>query len=228
MKPRIALPWIDFNLYLITDRLRNVEHRLVEVVEEALKGGVRAVQLREKDLPSRDLYELAYELRKVTTRYNARLFVNDRLDIAMAVDADGVHLGERSIPIHRARRVLGEKKLIGVSCHNQVSAIAAQETGADFITYGPVFFTPSKAPYGEPVGLDKLEIVTSLLRIPVFALGGIKRSNTRQVMEAGASGIALISAIISALNPLEEAEALLSLLSAATADGSHHARQSSS
>ena len=212
MKPRIALPWIDFNLYLITDRLRNVEHRLVEVVEEALKGGVRAVQLREKDLPSRDLYELAYELRKVTTRYNARLFVNDRLDIAMAVDADGVHLGERSIPIHRARRVLGEKKLIGVSCHNQVSAIAAQETGADFITYGPVFYTPSKAVYGQPVGLESLENVVNLLQIPIFGLGGITRNNARKVVDIGVHGIALVSAILGAENPREESKALLALL----------------
>ena len=212
MKPRIALPWIDFNLYLITDRLRNVEHRLVEVVEEALKGGVRAVQLREKDLPSRDLYELAYELRKVTTRYNARLFVNDRLDIAMAVDADGVHLGERSIPIHRARRVLGEKKLIGVSCHNQVSAIAAQETGADFITYGPVFYTPSKAVYGQPVGLESLENVVNLLQIPIFGLGGITRNNVRKVVDIGVHGIALVSAILGAENPREESKALLALL----------------
>jgi thiamine-phosphate pyrophosphorylase len=212
MKSRIDLPWIDFNLYLITDRLRNVERGLVEVVEEALRGGVRAVQLREKDLPSRELYELAYEMRKVTTRHNARLFVNDRLDIAMAVDADGVHLGERSIPIHRVRRVLGEKKLIGVSCHNQVSAIAAQETGADFITYGPVFYTPSKAVYGQPVGLESLENVTNLLQIPVFGLGGINRNNARKVIDIGVHGIALVSAILGAESPREESKALLALL----------------
>ena len=170
MKPRIALPWIDFNLYLITDRLRNVEHRLVEVVEEALKGGVRAVQLREKDLPSRDLYELAYELRKVTTRYNARLFVNDRLDIAMAVDADGVHLGERSIPIHRARRVLGEKKLIGVSCHRLDELRQAEKEGADLAVFGPVFPTPSKAAYGEPLGIEMLRKAALSVRIPILAV----------------------------------------------------------
>ncbi len=219
---------LDFNLYLITDRKQARGGDLFGVVEEALKGGVRAVQLREKDIFSRELYEMAHELRKLTSRYDARLFINDRIDIALAVDADGVHLGGDSLPIYKTRALIGENMLLGVSCHNQMSAITAQEKGADFITFGPVFFTPSKAPYGEPVGLDKLEIVTSLLEIPVFALGGVNRNNTRQIMEAGASGIALISAIISAENPLKESEALLSLLSATTTDGSHHARQSSS
>ena len=147
-------PWIDFNLYLITDRKQTCGRPLLDVVEEALKGGVRAVQLREKDLTSRELYELAYEMRKLTSRFNARLFLNDRLDIAMAVEADGVHLGINSIPVYKARKVLGEQKLIGVSCHNQVNAITAQEKGADFITFGPVYYTASKAAYGEPLGLD--------------------------------------------------------------------------
>jgi thiamine-phosphate pyrophosphorylase len=205
-------PWIDFNLYLITDRCQTRDRTLVEVIGDALRGGVRAVQLREKDLSSRACYELAYELRKLTARYDARLFINDRIDIALAVDADGVHLGGESIPIHRARKILGEKKLIGVSCHNQVSAITAQEKGADFITFGPVYHTISKAQYGEPLGVGKLEEVSHILQIPVFALGGINRGNTPEVIAAGASGIALISAIIAADNPREEAQKLLSLI----------------
>jgi thiamine-phosphate pyrophosphorylase len=212
MKNRLKLPWIDFNLYLITDRKRSGERDLAVAVEEALKGGVKAVQLREKDLSSRELYELAYELRKLTARYGARLIINDRLDVALAVDADGAHLGNSSLPIHRARKVLGEKRLIGVSCHNHVSAIAAQETGADFITYGPVFYTPSKAVYGQPVGIASLEEVTGLLQIPVFALGGINSANAHEAVSAGAHGIALVSAVLAAENPREEARALLSLL----------------
>jgi thiamine-phosphate pyrophosphorylase len=181
------------------------------VLEEALKGGVKAIQLREKDLSSREIYETAYELRKLTSRYGAKLFINDRIDVALAVDADGVHLGNSSIPVHRARKILGEKLLIGVSCHNQISAIAAQEAGADFITFGPVFYTPSKAVYGDPVGVDKLATIAELLQIPVFALGGIKRNNASQAMTAGAHGIALVSAIMAAENPREEAKALLAL-----------------
>lgn len=205
---------IDFNLYLITDRRQARGGNLLETIEEALKGGVKAVQLREKDVFSRELYEMAHELRKLTSRYDAMLFINDRIDIALAVDADGVHLGGDSLPIYKARTLLGEKKLLGVSCHNQVSAITAQEKGADFITFGPVFYTPSKVPYGEPVGLAKLEDVVNLLKIPVFGLGGINGNNARQVIAAGAHGIALISAIIAAEHPQQEAKKLLSLLPA--------------
>jgi thiamine-phosphate pyrophosphorylase len=151
-------------------------------------------------------------MRKLTARYNAGLFINDRVDIALAVDADGVQLGIHSIPIDQARKLLGEKMLIGVSCHSRESAIASQEKGADFITYGPVFQTPSKAAYGPPVGIDSLREVTSRLRIPVFALGGITSRNTRQALDASAHGIALISAVIAAENPAEEAKTLLALL----------------
>jgi thiamine-phosphate pyrophosphorylase len=203
---------LDFNLYLITDRNQVGGMRLIDVVEEALKGGVRGVQLREKDLSSRELYELAYDMRKLTNRYGARLIINDRLDIALAVDADGVHLGLNSIPIHRVRRLIGEEKLIGLSCHNQVNAIMAQEKGADFITFGPVYYTPSKAQYGKPVGIDKLEIASHLLDIPIYALGGVKRENIAQVIASGADGVALVSAIIASDDPRAEAQAMTALL----------------
>lgn len=203
---------LDFNLYLITDRHQIGSLNLLDVVEEALKGGVRGVQLREKDLTSREFYELAYDMRKLTSRYDARLFINDRVDIALAVDADGVHLGLNSLPIHRVRRLIGDKKLIGLSCHNQVNAIMAQEKGADFITFGPVYYTPSKAQYGKPVGVEKLEIVSHLLDIPVLALGGIKKGNIHEVSAAGAAGIALVSAIIASDDPRSEASAMISML----------------
>ena len=205
---------IDFTLYLITDRLQTVTRSLLEVVEEALAGGVKAVQLREKELTSRELYELAFDMKKLTSKYGARLLINDRIDIALAVDADGVHLGSNSIPIYRARKLLGSNRLIGVSCHNQVNAIIAQEKGADFITFGPVFYTASKAKYGKPVGIDKLESVAQLLNIPVFAIGGVDAANTREVLAAGAAGIALISAIMAAREPRQAAQTLLSLLPA--------------
>jgi thiamine-phosphate pyrophosphorylase len=210
----VSRPAVDFNLYLITDRQNTRGREISFVVEEALKGGAKAVQLREKDLSSRALYETAYELRKLTARYDARLFINDRIDIALAVAADGVHLGSTSIPVHRARQILGDKRLIGVSCHNTVSAINAQEKGADFITFGPVYYTPSKAVYGNPVGVGKLAEISELLRIPVFALGGINRKNVSQVIETGAHGIALVSAILAAADPHAEMKALLSTLPA--------------
>jgi thiamine-phosphate pyrophosphorylase len=203
---------VGFNLYLITDRHQKGSRHMFDVVEDALKGGVRGVQLREKDLSGRELYELAYDLRKLTARYGARLLINDRVDIALAVEADGVHLSQNSMPMHRARKLLGRKRLIGLSCHNQISAIMAQENGADFITFGPVYYTPSKANYGKPVGVELLETVAHLIAIPVFALGGIKKENIQKVTAAGAAGIALVSAIIASNDPQTAAETILTML----------------
>ncbi|MCM0080078.1 thiamine phosphate synthase [Geomonas sp. Red32] len=205
-------PWIDFNLYLITGRDECRGRNLDEVVEEALRGGVRAIQLRDKSASTKELYETAYELRRLTTRYGAKLIINDRVDIALAVDADGVHIGVQSLPIYKVRKLLGERKVIGVSCHNQVQAITAQELGADFITFGPVFYTASKAPYGDPVGLERLCTVTDILQIPVFALGGINLTNCDEVLACRVRGIALISAILSADDPREAARALIAKL----------------
>jgi len=214
VKEQGSAPRIGFNLYLITDGKLCGGRGLKPVLEEALKGGVNAVQLREKELSSGELYQLAQEMRSLTASYGAMLFINDRVDIALAVDADGVHLGEKSIPISQARKLLGGEKLIGVSCHGSDSAVAAQAMGADFITYGPVYYTPSKAAYGPPVGLESIGEVAPLLRIPLFAIGGINSGNVRTVISAGSHGIALISAIIAADDPRAEAERLLGLLPA--------------
>jgi thiamine-phosphate pyrophosphorylase len=206
-------PWIDFNLYLITGRGETLGRNLEFVVEEALRGGVRAVQLRDKGASTKELYETAYELRRLTSRYGAKLIINDRVDVALAVEADGVHIGSASLPIYKVRRLLGESKLIGVSCHNQIQAITAQEMGADFITFGPVYYTPSKAVYGDPVGLEKLTLVTEMLQIPVFGLGGINLQNCVEVASCGVRGIALVSAVMSDPEPREAAKRLLAQLS---------------
>ncbi len=206
---------VDFDLYLITDRKQARNGRLSEPVEAALRGGVKAVQLREKDLSGRSLFDTAQKMRELTSRYGAKLIINDRADIALAVDADGVHLGGESIPANAAREVLGGDKLIGVSCHDRESALEARDGGADFITFGPVYYTPSKARYGDPVGIAALRQTAETIDIPVFALGGIKRGNVGEVIAAGAHGIALISAIIASDDPEKETAELLSLLSSA-------------
>jgi thiamine-phosphate pyrophosphorylase len=205
-------PPVDFSLYLITDRNGCNGRDLGSTTAEALLGGVKAVQLREKDLSSRELFTLASQLRALTIRSNSRLIINDRVDIALAVAADGVHLGHGSMPVREARRLLGSEKLIGFSCHNRQEALTAQEEGVDFITFGPVFHTPSKAAYGDPVGLNELGEISRLLSLPVFALGGIKLSNANQTMAAGVHGIAMISAILAAENPRAEAAAMIALL----------------
>lgn len=203
---------IDFHLYCVTDRRQTAGRPLLDVVQAALDGGVRAVQLREKDLEGGELYALAAQLRDVTARYQARLLINDRIDIALAVEADGVHLGQTSFPVSTARELLGPDKLIGVSTHsvNEISAA----TGADFIVFGPVYFTPSKATYGEPQGLERLRQAVEQSPAPIFAIGGIKAEHIAEVRAAGAHGIALISALSAAADPSQAAKDLLAKLGA--------------
>jgi thiamine-phosphate pyrophosphorylase len=171
---------------------------LPDAVQLALKGGVRAVQVREKDLPVRELLALAQEFRRITKEFDARLFINDRVDVAVAVEADGVHLGHESMPAEAVRKIVGRKMLIGVSAHSLAEAVNAEKAGADFITFGPIFVTPSKMQYGAPVGLRALETIKEHIRIPVFGLGGIKSNTLSQVMQAKADGIAMISAVLAA------------------------------
>ncbi len=177
------------------------------VLEEAIRGGVRAIQLREKDLSARELYVLAQEVRKLTKVAGVKLFINDRVDVALAVEADGVHLGQQSLPPHVVRRLIGNK-LMGVSTHNLQEALQAQDSGADFITFGPLFFTPSKAPYGKPVGLEALKEVRKFISIPILGLGGIKKDSVREVLLAGADGISVISAVLCAPDVYQAAKEL--------------------
>ncbi|RMG73292.1 MAG: thiamine phosphate synthase [Nitrospirae bacterium] len=201
---------VDFRVYLITDR-RVVRGKLIEAVEQALKGGIRAVQLREKDLPVRQLLEMAEKMRELTTRYRARLFINDRVDVAMAVGADGVHLGGNSMPAHAVRKVVGDRMLIGVSTHSLEEALDAERQGADFVTFSPVFDTPSKRIYGPPQGLEKLRTVVERVGIPVFALGGIKADNIPDVFNTGVYGISMISAILGAEDIEEKSREIVRL-----------------
>ena len=202
---------IDFPLYLITDRNQVTDgYTLASAVEEALLGGVKVVQLREKDLSPDALLPLAKELRALTMRYGALLFINDNIEIALAVKADGVHLCGHSQATDVIRSKVGKKILIGVSTHSKAEIELAAEQGADFVTFGPVYATPSKARYGKPQGLGKLADACHASTIPVFALGGMTPERTTEVKKAGAKGIALISAIIASPAPREAAESFLS------------------
>ena len=205
----------DFSLYLITDRRQARGGDLLDAVERALAGGVRAVQLREKDLPGRELHTLAEAMRRLTSRYGAKLLVNDRADVALACGADGVHLGVASIPPAVARRLLGPNTLIGCSTHDASQLAAAADGGADFATFGPVFHTPSKAAFGPPVGIPALRRACLPGRIPVFGLGGVGPGNVADVVSAGATGIGVISAILGAEDPCPAAANLLARLEAA-------------
>lgn len=194
-----------FKLFLITDR--KVSRRpLSYAVKAALEGGVDAVQLREKDLTSRELFELADEFRRLTATFNAKLIINDRADVALAVDADGVHLGWRSMPIKKVRGLVGPEKLIGYSAHNLQEAQNAQQEGADYITFSPIYKSRSKEV--TPVGVDKIDTLKKYINIPVTALGGIDENNVAEVLRNGADGVAVISSILASEDPFEAAKKL--------------------
>ncbi len=203
------MPSPDFPLYLVTDRQQTSGRDLLWVIERAFEGGVTAVQLREKDLDGKALYSLATELRELSRRYSAFLFINDRIDIALAVDADGVQLGAGSIPIADARRLLGPAKSIGVSTHSLREAEEAEQSGADFILFGSVFFTPTKAAFGAPQGLQPLKKLLEKISLPVYAIGGIKSEMVDELRATGVRGVALISAVMSAPDPRGAAEEIL-------------------
>lgn len=183
-------------IYLITDGSATAGGDTAGAVEKALRGGVRSVQLREKGLDAKRLLRLARELRALTNRYGARLIINDRADVALLSGADGVHLGQKSIAPGDARKMLGAKMLIGVSAHSVEEAVRARDGWADFITIGPVYHTPSKAPYGAPVGPVMIREVRAVVDIPAYAIGGIDRDNLKETVENGADGVAVISAIL--------------------------------
>jgi thiamine-phosphate pyrophosphorylase len=191
---------VDFRLYLITDRHQTQSRDLFSIVGEACEAGVKAIQLREKDLPASKLFSLAENLKSLCRQNSAKLLINERADIALALDLDGVQLTSRSYPVHAARKVLAAEKLIGVSTHSLREAENAQESGCDFILFGPIFPTSSKAKYGEPRGLGRLNEVARRIKLPVFAVGGIDPERAKQCRDNGAFGVAVISAIMNAEN----------------------------
>ncbi len=191
----------DFRLCLVTDRRATGGRPLVEVIDACLGAGLPAVQLREKDLPASDLLGLARALRGPTARAGARLLVNDRVDVALAADADGVHLPAAGLPAAEARRLLGPGRLVGVSTHAPAEVEAAARAGADYVVFGPVFDTPSKRPHGPPQGLPALAAAARRASLPVLAIGGITAAEVGAVREAGAAGVAVIRALLGAPDP---------------------------
>lgn len=206
------MPSPAFDLYLVTDRTLTRGRDLLWVLEQALEGSVNAVQLREKDLGGRELFDLAEKISRLCERYGASLFINDRVDVALAVDAAGVQLGKTSVPIEAARSLLGPERLIGASIHSLDELNDATRGGADFVLFGPVYFTPSKASFGAPQGLAALQKIVATSALPVYAIGGITEQNVEAVRNLGVHGIALIAAIISAERPKETTQRLARLL----------------
>jgi thiamine-phosphate pyrophosphorylase len=197
-----------FKLMVVTDR-RRCSLPLVETVRLALEGGADAVQLRERDLEGKELYNLAVEMRKITRDANAALVINHRVDVALAVEADAVHMGWRSLSPQEVRELAARRLKIGVSCHSIEQLRRAEMTGATYVLIGPIFPTQSKEGLVQPVGLENLAQWTRATRLPVVGIGGINSSNFGQVLDAGACGIAAISAFMSAQDPAAAARGLL-------------------
>ena len=200
-------------LHVITDEsyVRGRTHR--EVAAAATAGGANVVQFRDKTASGRRLYEVALEIRRITAAAGVTFIVNDRVDIAFSVGADGVHIGQEDLPIEAVRRILGKDKIIGASVGNVEEALAAIMAGADYIGFGPIFATGSKSDAGEPVGLEALAELASRVDAPVIAIGGITADNLAEVMTAGATGAAVISAVAAVEDMHEATRSLVQIIS---------------
>jgi thiamine-phosphate pyrophosphorylase len=182
-------------LYLITDRtISGLSH--TDIVKQAVKTGIRIIQLREKDLPKNQIYKEAASIRVLTLRHGITFIVNDYVDIACAVHADGVHIGQDDMPVQEAREILGKKSIIGISTHSLRQAVQAQHDGADYIGFGPLFSTATKNA-GKPKGVHALREIKQQLSIPVVAIGGITLENAPHALRSGADATAVASAILS-------------------------------
>jgi thiamine-phosphate pyrophosphorylase len=187
---------MDLSLYVVTDEKIGLGRSHIFLAEEALKGGATVIQLRDKGKITRELYDLGLKIRKITRRYNALFIVNDRLDIALGVEADGVHLGMDDLPISVARKIAGENFIIGASVTSLEEAILAEKEGADYISAQSIFPTSSKDNVGV-IGLDGLKEIVKVSSLPVIAIGGITLENVEEVLKCGIKGVAVISAVVS-------------------------------
>ncbi|MBI1936074.1 thiamine phosphate synthase [Candidatus Woesearchaeota archaeon] len=194
----------DFGLYFITDS-RLTKKSVLEDVKAAIRAGVKIVQYREKEAPAGKMIKEAAEIRKLCKENNVLFLINDRIDIALAVGADGVHFGQDGIPYNYARNMLGENKIIGMSAHSAEDALNNEEMGADYTSIGPIFHTITKKDAKFPIGLEPVRQLKDKLKIPFVAIGGINEENIGEVLEAGARNIAIISAIVAKDNVEERA-----------------------
>ena len=200
---------IDLSLYLVTDDSSD-EEKFLNTIEEGIKGGVSVVQIREKTAETLDFYNLALKVKKITSKYNVPLIINDRVDVALAIDAEGVHVGQSDMPCNITRKLIGNDKILGVSAATISEAKKAEKDGADYIGTGAVFPTATKDDAPSITKKDLKEIVESI-NIPVVAIGGITLDNACELLDTGISGLSVVSAIMSAENPKKASEELLNI-----------------
>ena len=198
---------IDYSLYLVTDHRNKTDEEFLNIIEEAIKGGTSIVQLREKTASTKDFYQLALKVKEITTRYDVPLLINDRMDIALAVDSEGVHLGQDDMPADIARKIIGDDKILGVSASTVEEAIKAQIDGADYIGSGAVFPTATKDD-ADSVSKEELKSIVDSIDIPVVAIGGITIENASELKDTGIAVFSVVSAIMSADDPKEASQKL--------------------
>lgn len=201
---------LDLSLYLVTDRGLSLGRKTVNIVAAAVRGGITCVQLREKELSTREFIAEARAVKALLAGLERHipLIINDRLDVALAVEADGVHLGQNDMPISYARRIAGDTLIIGISVESVQDAVTAEAAGADYLGISPVFATPTKSDTAAPLGLTGVQAIRAAVSLPLVGIGGINQTNAAAVLQAGANGVAVVSAIVAASCPRSAAAAL--------------------
>jgi len=213
---------MDFSVYLVTDRDLADGRSTLDIVTAAVRGGVSCVQLREKDADTREFISEAVAVRQFIARRRIPLIINDRLDVALAIDADGVHLGQKDMPLSLARRLLPEHMIIGISAESLEDAIEAANDGADYIGVSPIFATPTKTDTSPPLGLETLRSIRTRVSVPLVAIGGVNAGNAEAVIRHGADGVAVISAIVAADDPEAAARNLTDIVRKAKNEDRRH------
>lgn len=201
---------LDLSLYLVTDKKNKTDEEFLEIIEEAIKGGTTVVQIREKEGETLDFYNLALKVKEITSKYNVPLIVNDRIDVALAIKSEGVHIGQTDMPADVARSLIGDEMILGVSASTVKEARKAEKDGADYIGTGAVFPTATKddAP---SITKDDLKEVTGSINIPTVAIGGITLENASELAGTGIAGISVVSAIMNSTDPKTASENLLKI-----------------
>ena len=203
---------IDYSLYLVTDRGLARGRSTLEIVSAAVYGGATVVQLREKDCSTRDFIEQALTLKDFLKTRGVPLIINDRVDVAQAVEADGVHLGQTDMPLEMAKGILGDSMIIGISAESLQDAIEAEKGGADYLGVSPIYATPTKTDTAAALGLDGLREIHKAVRLPLVGIGGLNKDNSADVIRNGAEGVAVVSAIVAADDPEAAARELKQMI----------------
>lgn len=198
---------IDYSVYLVTDHRGKTDEEILNIIEQAIKGGTNVVQIREKTASTKDFYNLALKAKEITEKYNVPLIVNDRIDIALAVKSDGVHIGQDDMPAKVAREIIGEEMILGVSASTVEEAIKAESDGADYIGSGAVFPTATKDD-ADSVSKEELKEIVNSTSIPVVAIGGITIENAESLKDTGIDGFSVVTAIMNADDPKKASERL--------------------